>query len=102
VRHHHVLVGAGHLVEVRSAIQAQSLRDVDLNVVDEVPVPDGLEQPVGEAERKDVQRGFLAEEMVDPEDLPLLEGLMDLIVEGDGTPQIGAKRFLHDDPRAFY
>ena len=46
-------------------------------MVDEVPVPDRLEQTVGEAERKDVQRGFLAEEVVDPEDLPLLEGLVD-------------------------
>ena len=93
MRHDHVLVRAGHLVEVRAAIQAKSLRDVDLDVVDEVPVPDGLEQPVGETERKDVQRGFLAEEVVDPEDLPLLEGLVDLIVQSDRTLQVGAEGF---------
>ena len=45
-------------------------------MVDEIAVPDRLEQPVGETEGKDVLRRFLAEEVVDPEDLVFGEDLM--------------------------
>jgi hypothetical protein len=65
----HVLVRAGGLVEVRPRVEAQLLGDVDLDVVDEVAVPDRFEQPVGEAERQDVLRRLLAQEVVDAEDL---------------------------------
>jgi hypothetical protein len=69
VRHHHVAVGAGLLVEAAALAQAQRLGHVDLHVVDEVAVPDRLEQAVGEAERQDVLRRLLAQEVVDAEDL---------------------------------
>ena len=81
-RHHleqmgddHVFVGAGALVEVGALVEAEGLRDVDLDVVDEVAVPDRLEQAVGEAEGQDVLRGLLAEEVVDAKDLVLFEVL---------------------------
>ena len=45
-------------------------------MVDEIAVPDRLEQAVGEAEREDVLRRLLAEEMVDAENLVLGEHLM--------------------------
>jgi len=38
-------------------------------VIDEVAVPDRLEEPVGEAEGEDILGRLLAEEMVDAEDL---------------------------------
>ena len=41
-----------------------------------MPVPRRLEQPVGEAEREDVLHRLLAEEVVDPEDLRLIEGVV--------------------------
>ncbi len=69
MRHHHVAERAGRLVEAGALAQAQRLRHVDLHVVDEVAVPDRLEQPVGEAERQDVLRRLLAQEVVDAEDL---------------------------------
>jgi hypothetical protein len=50
-------------------------------VVDEVAVPDRLEQAVGEAEGQDVERRLLAEEVVDAEDLLLVEDLVDLGVQ---------------------
>jgi hypothetical protein len=40
-------------------------------VVDEVPAPDRLEEPVGEAEGEDVLRRLLAQEVIDAEDLTL-------------------------------
>ena len=47
----------------------ERLGDVDLHVVDVLPVPDRLEQAVGEAEGQDVLRRLLAQEVVDAEDL---------------------------------
>ncbi len=96
----HVLVGAGRLVEVRALVEPQLLGHVDLDVVDVVAVPDRLEQPVGEAEREDVLRRLLPEEVVDPVDLRLVEGLVELGVERLGRRQVDAERLLHDDPAA--
>jgi hypothetical protein len=78
---HHVLVGPGVLVEAGATVQGQHLGHVDLHVVDVVAVPDRLEQAVGEPERQDVLRRLLAEEVVDPEDLLLGEGLVQGVVE---------------------
>jgi hypothetical protein len=78
VGHHHVAVGAGLLVEAGALAQAQRLGHVDLHVVDEVAVPDRLEQAVGEAEGEDVLRRLLAQEVVDAEDLLLGEDLVQL------------------------
>ena len=106
-RHHlqqvgddHVLEGAGALVEVGPLVEAQRLRDVDLDVVDEVAVPDRLEQAVGETERQDVLRGLLAQEVVDAEDLSLAEGLVHEVVEFDRAGKVGAERLLHHHPGA--
>ena len=53
--------------------EPEGLGHVDLDVVDVLPVPDRLEQAVGESERQDVLRRLLAQEVVDPEDLVLGE-----------------------------
>ena len=61
--------------------EPQRLGHVDLHVIDEVAIPDRLEQAVGEAERQDVLRRLLAEEVIDAEDLLLGEHLVQLGVE---------------------
>ena len=61
-------------------------------------VPQRLEQAVGEAQRHDVLHRFLAEEMVDPVDLMLLQRLQDLGIERLGRRQIVAERLFDDDP----
>ena len=96
----HVAIGAGLLVEADPVADVERLRHVDLNVVDEIAVPDRLEQPVGEAEGEDVLRRLLAEEMIDPEDLLLVENLVQLRVQRDRGFEIDAERLLHDDARA--
>ncbi len=96
---HHVAVGAGRLVERRAALEAERLGYVDLHVLDEVAVPDRLEQTVGEAEREDVLRRLLAQEVVDPEDLRLVEDLVHLVVQGHRGLEVGAEGLLHDHPR---
>ena len=93
-------VGAGRLVERGAVLEAQRLGHVDLHVVDVVAVPDRLEQPVGEPEGEDVLRRLLAEEVVDPEDLLLVEDLVQRGVQRPRAGQVGAERLLHDDPGA--
>ena len=100
VGHHHVAVGAGGLVELGAGAQAERLGHVDLHVVDVVAVPDRLEQPVREPERQDVLRRLLAEEVVDPEDLLLVEHLVQRGVERPRRRQVGAEGLFHDDPAA--
>ena len=69
VGHHHVSKRADGLVEAGALAESERLRDVDLHVVDEVAIPDGLEEPVGKPEGEDVLRRLLAEEVIDAEDL---------------------------------
>jgi hypothetical protein len=69
-------------------------------VVDEVAIPDGLEQSIGKAEGENVLRRLLAEKVVDAEDLLFAEDLVQACVQGHGTRQIGAERLLHDDSRS--
>ncbi len=93
----HVAVRAGLLVEGDALTDRQRLRHVDLHVRDVLAVPDGLEEPVGESEREDVECGFLAEEVVDAEDLALVERRVEEVVERDRAREVGAERLLHDD-----
>ena len=100
VGHHHVAVRADRLVERDALSDRQRLGDVDLHVGDVIAVPDRLEQAVGEPEGQDVQRRFLAEEVVDPEDLVLVEGRVQHVVEAHRALEVGAERLLHHDPGA--
>ena len=68
---------------------------------DVLAVPDWFEETVREAEREDVERGFLPQEVVDAEDLALVEGRVQRVVELHRARKIGAERLLHDDARAF-
>ena len=66
---------AGLFVERGATLDAERLGDGDLDVVDELAIPDRLEDPVREAEREQVLDRLLAEVVVDPEDLRLVEVL---------------------------
>ena len=100
MRHHHVAIGAGLLVEGGALAEPQRLRHVDLHVVDEVAVPDRLEEAIGEAEGEDVLRGLLAEEMVDAENLVFGEDLVQLRVQRHRAGEVRAEGLFHDDAAA--
>ena len=101
VRHDHVAVGAGALVERAARADRQRLGDVDLHVVDVLAVPDRLEEAVGEPQREHVQRRLLAEEVVDAEDLaPRRKTSWTRVVELARRLEVGAERLLHDHARA--
>ena len=90
----------GLLVEAAAHLDRERLRDVDLDVVDVVAVPDRLEHPVGEAQRQQVLHRLAAEVVVDPVDAALLEDRVQERVQLAGRGEVGAERLLDDHPRA--
>ena len=58
-----------------------------------VAVPDRLEQPVREPQREDVLHGLLAEEVVDPEDLRLVEDGVNRVVQRARRLEVGPNGF---------
>jgi hypothetical protein len=97
----HVAERAGLLEESGAALDRQLLGHVDLDIVDVPAVPDRFEQAVGEAKREDVLHGLLAEEMVDPEDLGLVEHGVQALVERARRGQVVTEGLLDDQPGPF-
>ena len=96
---HHVAQAAG-LFEVAAApLDADGLGPGDLDVVDEVVVPDRLEDAVREAEHQQVLDGLFSEVVVDAIDLLLVQDLVDLAVERARRLQVDAERLFDDDAR---
>ena len=67
-------------------------------MIDEVAVPDRLEQTICKAEGENVLRRLFAQEVVYPEDLIFGKDLVQLGVERNCAFEIRAKRLFHDDP----
>ena len=89
----------GALVVAGAAADPDVLGGGDLDVVDEVAVPDRLEQRVGEPQRHQVLDGLLAQVVVDPEHLRLVEHVEHLGVELARRGEVVAERLLDHDPR---
>src|SRR5581483_5184852 len=87
------------LVERRPPLDPDRLRDRDLDMVDELPVPDRLEDPVREAQGEQVLDRLLAEVVVDPVNLVLLEVRQELAVQRARGGAVVAERLLDDQPR---
>ena len=88
------------LVEVGAHPDVEGLRHVDLDTLDVLAIPGVAEQPVGEAQHVDVLRPLLAEKVVDPVDLILVEDLVGGEVELLERLLGGAEGLLVDDTRA--
>ena len=68
----------------------------DLDVIDELPVQQRLEDRVAEAEGQQVLHRLLAQVVVDAVDLVLVELLEDVGIQRPGRGQIAAERLLDD------
>src|ERR1700722_1322540 len=88
VRNYHVAISANRLVKTHAHPEVELLGHVDLYVVDEIAVPDRLEQAIRETKGEDVLSRLLAEEMIDPEDLFLAEDLVQVRIQRHGAWQI--------------
>ena len=91
-------IAPGRLVEAGAALDPHRLGDRDLDVVDELPVPDRLEDAVREPQRQHVLHRLLAEVVVDPEDLVLPEPAVQQLVELARRREVVAERLLDDQP----
>ena len=96
----HVAERPGRLVVPPAVLDADGLRDRDLDVVDVAGVPDRLEEGVREPEGEEVLDRLLAEVVVDPVDLPLVGRLEEDLVEGPGARDVAPERLLDDEPVA--
>ena len=86
-------------VQFAAPVDAEALRHRDLNVLDVMPVPDRLEERVGEAEIENVLHRLLAEIVIDAEDRILWKDLVQRLVQRARGREIPAERFLDDDAR---
>ena len=89
---------AGLLVVRRAPLDPDRLGDGDLHVVDELAVPDRLEDAVREPQRQHVLHRLLAEVVVDAEDLALGEVLLQARVQLARRREVVAERLLDDQP----
>ena len=87
------------LVERGASFDAERLRDRDLDMVDELSVPDRLEDAVRESQREHVLDRLLAEIVVDAKDLALDEVLGEQFVECARGGEVVTERLLDDQPR---
>ena len=90
----HVPQRAALVVVAPAALDTKGFGDGDLHVVHVPGVPDRLEDPVRETEDQQVLHGFLAQVVVDAEDLALVKHGRDALVEGTGAGEVHAERFL--------
>ena len=94
---YHVAQCASLLVERAAAFDAKGFSHGDLHVVNVVTFPDRLEDAVGEPEDQEILNGFLAQVVIDAEDLALAEDCVDLVVELAGGVEVVSERFFNDD-----
>jgi len=88
----HVAQDAGFLVVAAPSLDAQLLAGGDLDVIDEAPVPDGLEDGVREPEHQEVLDRLFSQVVVDAEDLALVAGLQHQPVQGARAGQVAPER----------
>src|SRR4051812_44921801 len=93
----HVAESSGFFVIATALADAKFLADGDLHVIDGFAIPKALENGIGETEHQDVLDRFLAEIMVDAEDLLLARVASELGIQLMGGGQIVAERFLDDN-----
>ena len=96
----HVPHRARFFIVAAAPFDAERLGDGDLNVIDVRAIPQWLEQDVGEAQRHQVLHRFLAEIVIDAEDVALEENRTKHIVDRRRALAVPADRLLDDDARA--
>ena len=100
---HHVVLdhvadrAGGVVVAAPAAGHADLLGHRDLHRRDVPAVPDRLEDRVAEPQGQDVLDRLLAEVVVDPVDLVLVEDPRDVAVQRAGAGEVVAERLLDDD-----
>src|SRR5262249_2334385 len=82
----------GRFVVSATLLHADGFRRGDLDMVDIIPVPNRLEDPVRKAEGQNVLDRFFAQLVVDTVDLLLVEDVLNVQIEPAGGFVIPAQR----------
>ena len=96
---HDVAQRPDRIVEVAAVLDPEVLGHRDLDCRDVVPAPDGLEHRIREPEEDDLLGPHLPEVVVDPEELGLVDVLVELFRQSVRGGQVVTERLLDDDTR---
>ena len=97
---HHVAQGSGLVVIAAAMLDAYRFGHGDGHIVHITPVPDGLEERIGETEGQNVLHRFFAQVMVNAENLRFVEIGREHAIQLPGGFQVIADRFFHHNPGA--
>src|SRR5215470_508673 len=93
----HVTDCTSFFIKFSTPSHAEIFRHRDLHTLDVIAVPYGLEVGIRKAKKEKIGNRFLAEVVIDAENLRLREHRMQDPVELRGRLDITAKRFFYDD-----
>ncbi len=96
---HHVAHGTRLVIVGPAPFNPDRFRHGDLDMIDELAVPERFKQDIGEAHCHQVLDGFLAQIVVDAIDLPLFEMAREHSVQRPCRPQVTTKGLFHNDAR---
>jgi len=88
---------SGFLVEPAASLDAEAFGHGDLDALNVLVIPAGLDQRVGKTEVDEILDRLLAQIVVDSEDRLLGKKMMKRAVQLTGRGEIAAKRLFHDD-----
>src|SRR5437867_6719133 len=95
-----VAQGAGLVVERPPPLDAEIFGHRDLDALEVLPIPHGLEKRGGETEKEQVLDRVLAQILVDAEDVVFAEALVHDRVQRPRGRQVPTERLLDDDAPA--
>ena len=93
---HHVPQRPRLIVIAASLFHAHGFAHGNLHVIDVSPVPDRLEDSVGETKGQNILNGFLAQVVVDAVNLLFARDLEQLLIQGARRIEVASKRFFDD------
>ena len=96
---HHIAERTRGFIESGAFAKPQGFRNINLDVIDEVTVPDRLKQTVGKAESQNILRRFFAQKVINAENLIFTEHAVQFGIERAGAFKVGSERFFHNDAR---
>jgi hypothetical protein len=96
----HVAKGAHRIVEMAAILHPEALRHRDLDRREVVAVPDRLQHRVREPQVEDLDQAHLAQEVIDPIQLGLVDVPVELVGECARGGAVVAKRLLDHHTRA--
>src|ERR1051325_2609133 len=98
---HHVAQGAGAVVELSAALDAESFRHRDLHAFDKLAIPQRLEKGICETEEEQILHCAFAQVVIDAKFSFFAENALHHGVYLPRGGEIASERLFDDDARAF-